>query len=656
MMACPRTIPGAEVSRTVSAFVMILLLLSGIVRADSGIDTWAALQEAVDRAGDGEIITLSEDLTALEADAEITVSEGKRLTLDLNGHVLDASMQNDQTGRVRCVINISAGAILTLRDSGGSGVLTGGFHDNGGGVLNRGTLIMEGGRVTGNTALHSGGGIANFGTVVLTGGSVTGNTALRDGSDILNQAKGHLTVGGNVMLDSGEAKGGGIHNEGTLTVIDAQSGEAHIEDMPIIKRFIAQLSILPVAALLLALLLTVWLDDYLSRERKRAMVINIALMFALLFQNYWDNRLSAAAAYNALRIPFSVFGYALRPAILVLFLYIVKPGGRYRVAWALVGINAAVYMTAFFSDIAFSFTSNGHFKSGPLRDTSTLVSAALLAWLFFLTMRQFRPRARKESWIPILVTVIIGGAVAMDYVDIFSDQPVSFVTMAIAISCVFYYIWLHLQFVREHEDALRAGQRVQLMMSQIQPHFLFNSLEVIRRVYRKEPEKADDALLKFERYLRGNMDSMAREEPIPFETELEHTRTYLQLERLRFPNELHIDYDLRCTDFLIPSLTLQPLVENAVRHGVRGKKSGEGTVTIATRDDGDRYEVAVTDDGDGFDPDAVPRDDHAHIGLRSVRERLNYAGAELRIETGPEGGTKAVIVIPKQEQRGGAKP
>ena len=316
-----------------------------------------------------------------------------------------------------------------------------------------------------------------------------------------------------------------------------------------------------------------------------------------------------------------------------------QPGRRYRVAWALVILNAAVYLTAFFSDIAFHFTVVGHFKGGPLRQTCTVVSALLFAYLFYLTLWRFRPRERKESWIPILVTLIIAGAVVMDFTAIFDEPPISFLTIAIAISCVFYYVWLHLQFVREHEEALEAGQRIQIMMSQIQPHFLFNSLEVIRRVYRKEPEKADDALLKFERYLRGNMDSMAREEPIPFETELEHTRTYLQLERLRFPNELHIDYDLRCTDFFIPSLTLQPLVENAVRHGVRGKKSGEGTVTIATRDDGDRYEVTVTDDGDGFDPDAVPRDDHAHIGLRSVRERLNYAGAELRIETGPEGGT-----------------
>lgn len=618
-------------------------------QADSGIDTWAALQEAIDRAVAGELITLSEDLTALDTDAEITIPAGKSLTLDLNGHVLDASMEPNRTERLRCVINIRAGALLTLRDSGESGVLTGGFHDNGGGILNRGTLIMEGGRVTGNATLHSGGGIANEGTMVLTGGSVTGNTALRDGSDILNQAKGHLTVGGDVVLDSGEAKGGGIRNEGTLTVIDAQSGEVRIENMLAITRFMARLSILPVAALLFALLLTVWLDDYLSRERKRAMIVIIALVFILLFQNYWDNRLSAAAAYNALRIPLSVLGYALRPAILVMFLYIVKPGGRYRVAWALVGINAAVYMTAFFSTIAFQFTSNGHFKAGPLRDTCTLVSAVLYAWLFFLTMRQFRPRARKESWIPILVTVIIGGAVAMDYTDIFSDTPVSYLTMAIAISCVFYYIWLHLQFVREHEDAIVTGQRVQQMLSQIKPHFLHNALTLIVDLCDTAPQKAKEATEKFSMYLRGNMESIDRTGPIFFEKELEHTKLYLDIEQMRFAGDLQVRYDIACTVFSLPALTLEPLAENAVRHGVREKPDGRGTVVIATRETPDSYEIAVTDDGPGFDPTRLPEDGRTHVGIANVRERLRQVvDGTLEYRSAPGEGTTAIIRIPKR--------
>ena len=632
-----------------AALLVVALLVGGAARAESGVDSWSALQDSIDRAEDGEIITLSEDLKALDADAQITIPAGKRLTLDLNGHVLDSAMNPRQTERKRCVIKNQEGAMLTLRDSGGSGVLTGGFHDNGGGVWNLGTLIMEGGCVTGNTALDSGGGVANYGTMVLTGGSVQGNTALRDGGEVFNEAKARLTVGGDVVIGNDEAKHSGIRNEGALTVIGAQNNEARIEDMPTLKHVIANLSAIPIAVLLLALLLTVWLDAYLSAERKRVMVIIVALVFSLILQNYMDNRLSLAEVYNALRIPVSIYGYAIRPVILVMFLYIVKPRGRYRVAWAMVGANAAVYLTAFFSSIAFYFSSNGHFHAGPLRHTCTLISAVLYAWLFWLTMRQFRPRQRRESWIPILVTALIGGAAIMDFTVAFIEQPVAYLTMAIAISCVFYYTWLHLQFVREHEDALVTGQRVQQMLSQIKPHFLHNALTLIIDLCDTAPQKAKEATVEFSRYLRGNMESIDRTGPISFEKELEHTKLYLDIEQMRFAGDLQVRYDIACTGFSLPALTVEPLAENAVRHGVREKPDGRGTVVIATRETPDGYEITVTDDGPGFDPDRLPEDGQMHVGIANVRERLRQiVDGSLEYRSAPGEGTAAIIRIPKQ--------
>ena len=632
-----------------AALLVVALLVGGAARAESGVDSWSALQDSIDRAEDGEIITLSGDLKAVDTDAEITIPAGKRLTLDLNGHVLDSAMNPRQTERKRCVIKIREGAMLTLRDSGGSGVLTGGFHDNGGGVWNLGTLIMEGGCVTGNTALDSGGGVANYGTMVLTGGSVQGNTALRDGGEVFNEAKARLTVGGDVVIGNDEAKHSGIRNEGALTVIGAQNNEARIEDMPTLKHVIANLSAIPIAVLLLALLLTVWLDAYLSAERKRVMGVIIVLVFSLILQNYMDNRLSLAEAYNALRIPVSVYGYAIRPVILVMFLYIVKPRGRYRVAWAMVGANAAVYLTAFFSNIAFYFSSNGHFHAGPLRHTCTLISAVLYAWLFWLTMRQFRPRQRRESWIPILVTALIGGAAIMDFTVAFIEQPVAYLTMAIAISCVFYYTWLHLQFVREHEDALVTGQRVQQMLSQIKPHFLHNALTLIIDLCDTAPQKAKEATVEFSRYLRGNMESIDRTGPISFEKELEHTKIYLDIEQMRFAGDLQVRYDIACTGFSLPALTVEPLAENAVRHGVREKPDGRGTVVIATRETPDGYEITVTDDGPGFDPDRLPEDGQMHVGIANVRERLRQiVDGSLEYRSAPGEGTAAIIRIPKQ--------
>lgn len=356
---------------------------------------------------------------------------------------------------------------------------------------------------------------------------------------------------------------------------------------------------------------------------------------------------------TSLRTVVSVIGYILRPVILTLSCHVVSPKGRFYPAWTLTAVNGAVYLTAFFSHLTFWISEDNRFHEGPLRFTCHVISAILLFYLLFLSVRKFRSAGARDNWVPLLAVFLIIGSVVMDTIIGKQKQPVTFLTMAIVLSSSFYYVWLHLQFVRTREREILAGQRVQIMLSQIQPHFLFNSLEVIRRLYRKDPEKADGALLKFERYLRGNMESLGQEEPIPFQTEMEHTKLYLELEQLRFLNELYIAYDLECTDFFLPSLTLQPLAENAVRHGVRGKKSGEGTVTIATREYEDCFEITVADDGNGFDPDAIPQDGQFHVGLANVRERLRCAGASLRIESGPDGGTEAVIIIPKSVNQGG---
>ena len=201
------------------------------------------------------------------------------------------------------------------------------------------------------------------------------------------------------------------------------------------------------------------------------------------------------------------------------------------------------------------------------------------------------------------------------------------------------------QYYRQVEE--NANLQAEIILSQIRPHFIFNTLGAIHRLCRDDPE-AREAIGRFATYLRGNMDSLSLREPVPFTRELEHTKAYLDLELLRFGDELTVVYDLDCTDFLLPTLTLQPLVENAVVHGVREKESGAGTVTVSTRELPDRFEISVTDDGPGFDPDEKPGDNRSHIGLENVRSRLkSLCGGELRIASRPGHGSKVTIVLPK---------
>lgn len=205
-----------------------------------------------------------------------------------------------------------------------------------------------------------------------------------------------------------------------------------------------------------------------------------------------------------------------------------------------------------------------------------------------------------------------------------------------------------LQYQEMQNELLK--MRVSIMVSQIQPHFLYNALTSIACLCEKDPPQAKKSIIEFSEYLRSNMNSLKEQAPVPFENELKHLKTYLSLEKMRFGDELNIKYDIQTKDFTIPSLTVQPLVENAVKHGVGMLEDG-GTVTISTCEYDDRYEVIVSDNGVGFDPEKVGSDGKIHVGMENVRNRLkSMCNAVLNIESTVGKGTKATITIPKEEK------
>ena len=416
--------------------------------------------------------------------------------------------------------------------------------------------------------------------------------------------------------------------------------------------YVESVVIVPALTLLALLGFIVYIDPYIRADRKRTMMDILAVVFGLVAQNLIENRLATGAGQWLFRTIIAILGYILRPLLLVEFLRLIQSEKRMKWAWALIGVNAAINSTALFSHICFWIDAENHYQGGPLSSTCLVVSAILLAYLFYRTFRVFHPNQRKETWAPVFVLILIVVGVTMDYFIDLDSQPLAYLTIAVVLSCVVYYIWLHLQFVREHEQALVAGQRIQLTLSQIRPHFLFNSLGAIEELCDSDPAMAKTATAMFSQYLRGNMDSLTQEEGIPFAQELEHTRLYLKLEQLRFEDSLQVSYDIACTDFTIPPLTLEPLAENAVRHGVRGNEDGRGTVTIASRAYPDRYEVSVRDDGPGFDPEAPLPEDRPHVGIQNVRERLHYmCGGRLRVDSAPGRGTTATIILPREAEK-----
>ena len=208
--------------------------------------------------------------------------------------------------------------------------------------------------------------------------------------------------------------------------------------------------------------------------------------------------------------------------------------------------------------------------------------------------------------------------------------------------------------VLDHQASIRAKQlekeladsRIATMLSQIQPHFIYNTLGTVEQLCKEQPEVAADLVHHFSLYLRGNFSELDHAAPILLSKEMEHVRHYVEIEHIRFP-DMEVRFQLDCDDFLLPALSVQPLVESAIKHGLMGLESG-GTVTVSSRETEKDDRVSVVDDGVGFDPSTL-LDDRKHIGIRNIRGRIEaMCGRTLTVESAPGKGAKAVITIPKE--------
>ncbi|WP_455682080.1 sensor histidine kinase [Thomasclavelia sp.] len=189
---------------------------------------------------------------------------------------------------------------------------------------------------------------------------------------------------------------------------------------------------------------------------------------------------------------------------------------------------------------------------------------------------------------------------------------------------------------------------ISIMLSQIQPHFLYNTLNSIQVLCTDKPKQAKEALGDFSKFIRGNMDSLTSDKPIHFKQELEHVKNYLNLEKMRFGKMLNIIYDIHEDDFYLPALTIQPIVENAVKYGLSEIEQG-GTIIISTKCEKNNIIIIVKDNGKGFNVEELMKNNNqTHIGLFNTKNRIReMVNGELIIESEKNVGTTIKIIIPK---------
>ena len=204
-----------------------------------------------------------------------------------------------------------------------------------------------------------------------------------------------------------------------------------------------------------------------------------------------------------------------------------------------------------------------------------------------------------------------------------------------------------LEMERIELNAELAKSRIATMMSQIRPHFIYNTLGSIEQLCEIDPPKAGALVHDFAKYLRGNFGELDNPTPILMSQEMDHVHHYVSIENVRFPDMTFL-FEMNSDDFRIPALTIQPIVENAIKHGLMKLPNG-GTIRVVSYETETDYCVKVEDDGVGFDTNLLI-DERKHVGLRNIRERLKaMVNGTIEIESTVGEGTTVHIKIPKEE-------
>ncbi len=186
--------------------------------------------------------------------------------------------------------------------------------------------------------------------------------------------------------------------------------------------------------------------------------------------------------------------------------------------------------------------------------------------------------------------------------------------------------------------------KIKLMQQQISPHFIFNALGIIKSLIWEDQEKAEQSVTEFSLYLRRNIEALRSTRLIPFQKELEHINAFLAIEKADDTVDLTIEYDLHTMDFFVPPLSVEPIVENAVIHGVSKLEKG-AKITIHTKEEPEHFIIRISDNGKGFEKSTG----NNGVGIENVRKRLHYqCKGQLSIDSTNKGST-VTIYIPKSE-------
>ena len=311
-------------------------------------------------------------------------------------------------------------------------------------------------------------------------------------------------------------------------------------------------------------------------------------------------------------------------------------------------ICSIIYLVMLISNSLFVFDENGYFtyaKYYPIVELLPLFMMILNIALIY-SCRRSLTRKYYITWLSFMVLPLVGMAV-----EAFVKCSLSYFMFAISALLIYVNIHTEQNIIIASQEAELTESRMKVMISQIQPHFMYNTLNSIYYLIEKDPNRAQNMLSTFSDYLRLNINALSAEKPIDFSQEMKHITSYLNLEKVRFEDELEIEYDIKDEDFTVPSFSIQTLVENAVKHGI-SQKDGGGKIKISTYMDQEYHYISIKDNGVGMNIKEYEKkleNNKSGIGIKTSKERIEkQCSGTVEIYSIIGKGTEVVIKLPRE--------
>ncbi len=299
-----------------------------------------------------------------------------------------------------------------------------------------------------------------------------------------------------------------------------------------------------------------------------------------------------------------------------------------------------------FTTIIYYITEDNIYRRGPLYPVLLFFPATLMLLnlaTLFQKQKHLTDKQQKAFTLYIIIPIICMLIQMLSY-------GLLLIVIGTSVSTLFMLIFIITdnmeQYIREREENVRA--QASIMVLQMRPHFIYNTMTSIHYLCEQNPKKAVETIDNFTNYLRKNFSAIAKDGTIPFKEELEHVRTYLAIEQVRFEGELFVEFDTPHMNFRIPPLTLQPIIENSIKYGV-DPELDPLYISVQTNETDNGCEIIVIDNGPGFDETNNDVDDNMepHIAINNIRERLSVmCGGSISFAMRQEGGTVVRIWIP----------